>query len=64
MGVIKDEKFLHHPQKLSFTLNEKDQQTFELEFIIIPVRGFVEKKKTKMEKLSTFFDGRWVECEN
>ena len=53
VGMIKDEQFLQHPQKLSFKLNDKDQQTFELEFIILSIKGVVEDKIIKFDKLSS-----------
>ena len=64
VGVIKDEKFLHHPQKLSFKLNEKDQQTFELEFIILSMKGVIEDKIIKIDKLSSSIDEQLVAVAN
>ena len=64
MGVINAEKFLHHPQKLSFKLNEKDQQTFELEFIILSMKGVIEDKIIKIDKLSSSIDEQLVAVAN
>lgn len=64
MGVINDEIFLHLPQKLLFKLNEKDQQTFELEFIILSMKGVVEDKIIKIYKLSSSIDEQLVAVAN
>ena len=64
MGVINDENFLHLPQKLLFKLNEKDQQTFELEFIILSMKGVVEDKIIKIYKLSSSIDEQLVAVAN
>lgn len=64
MGVINDEFFLHLPQKLLFKLNEKDQQTFELEFIILSMKGVVEDKIIKIYKLSSSIDEQLVAVAN
>ena len=64
MGVINDDFFLHLPQKLLFKLNEKDQQTFELEFIILSMKGVVEDKIIKIYKLSSSIDEQLVAVAN
>lgn len=64
VGVIKDEFFLHLPQKLLFKLNEKDQLTFELEFIILSMKGVVEDKIIKIYKLSSSIDEQLVAVAN
>ena len=64
MGVINDEFFLHLPQKLLFKLNEKDQQTFELEFIILSMKGVIEDKIIKIDKLSSSIDEQLVAVAN
>lgn len=64
MGVINDEICLHLPQKLLFKLNEKDQQTFELEFIILSMKGVVEDKIIKIYKLSSSIDEQLVAVAN
>lgn len=56
--------FLHLPQKLLFKLNEKDQQTFELEFIILSMKGVVEDKIIKIYKLSSSIDEQLVAVAN
>ena len=56
--------FLHLPQKLLSKLNEKDQQTFELEFIILSMKGVVEDKIIKIYKLSSSIDEQLVEVAN
>jgi hypothetical protein len=35
VGIISENQFFHRPQKLSFMINDKDQQTFEKEFVIL-----------------------------
>ena len=64
MWVVNDEFFLHLPQKLLFKLNEKDQQTFELEFIILSMKGVVEDKIIKIYKLSSSIDEQLVAVAN
>ena len=64
MGVINDDFFLHLPQKLLFKLNEKDQQTFELEFIILSMNGVVEDKIINIYKLSSSIDEQLVAVAN
>ena len=56
--------FLHLPQKLLFKLNEKDQQTFELEFIILSMKGVIEDKIIKIDKLSSSIDEQLVAVAN
>ena len=56
--------FLHLPQKLLSKLNEKDQQTFELEFIILSMKGVVEDKIIKIYKLSSSIDEQLVAVAN
>ena len=56
--------FLHLPQKVLFKLNEKDQQTFELEFIILSMKGVVEGKIIKIYKLSSSIDEQLVAVAN
>ena len=34
VGVISKHQFFHHPQKLSFKINDKDKQSFEKDFVI------------------------------
>ena len=60
MGVINDEIFL----QLQIKLNEKDQQTFELEFIILSMKGVVEDKIIKIYKLSSSIDEQLVAVAN
>ena len=64
MEVINDNFFLHLPQKLLFKLNEKDQQTFELEFTILSMKGVVEHKIIKIYKLSSSIDVQLVAVAN
>ncbi|XP_061165628.1 early endosome antigen 1-like [Saccostrea echinata] len=64
VGVIQDDQFLHRPQKLSFKINEKDQQTFEEEFIILSMKGDVEEKMIKIDKLSASIDEQLMAVNN
>ena len=64
VGVNNVEHFLHLPPKLSFKLNENDQQTFELEFIILSTKGVVEDKIIKIDKLSSSIDEQLVAVAN
>ena len=51
-------------KKLLFKLNEKDQQTFELEFIILSMKGVVEDKIIKIYKQSSSIDEQLVAVAN
>lgn len=60
VGLFRDDRFLHSPQKHSFKLNDKDQQTFQKEFIILSMKGFVVENIIKIDKLSTTVDEQLV----
>ena len=56
VGLIRDAQFVHSPQKHSFKLNDKDQQTFQKEFIISSMKGIVDENNIIIDKLSTTVD--------
>lgn len=60
VGLIRDAQFVHSPQKHSFKLNDKDQQTFQQEFIILSMKGIVDENIIKIDKLSTTVDEQLV----
>lgn len=60
VGLIRDDRFVHSPQKHSFKLNDKDQQTFQKEFIILSMKGIVVENIIKIDKLSTTVDEQLV----
>ncbi|XP_062576086.1 uncharacterized protein LOC134237970 [Saccostrea cucullata] len=64
IGVIQDGQFLHRPQKLSFKINEKDQQTYEEAFIILSMKGEIEEKQIKIDKLSASIDEQLLAVNN
>ncbi|XP_062618818.1 uncharacterized protein LOC134280422 [Saccostrea cucullata] len=52
VGVIRDGHFTHAPQKLSFTVNEKDRQSFDEKYIICLMKGSLVGKCIKADQLS------------
>lgn len=51
---------MHHPQKLSYKKNEKDQQIF----VILSMKGNVEEKIIKIDKLLSSIDEQLMAVKN